>query len=193
MKITLKERQSSQYKKLLYERLARVCYKMHDRCNNPKQKCYKNYGGRGVTYCNKWSTVQGFIDDVDKIPNWNEDSFMNHQLQLDKDYRNPNSKEYSLQNCIWIDKFTNSQLQPSRQKPFTAYNLETGQYKHGRMKTKFARDNNISYSTFLDVLNHKKHRSGAWVAWYDDDQNKPNLNDPIYKKYRNYGKHSLKL
>lgn len=189
LKITLEERHNSDYKRQLYHRLAGVCYKMHDRCNNPKQKCYKNYGGRGVTYCDKWSTVAGFIDDADKLPGWNERLFMEHKLQLDKDFRHEGNKLYDVNNCQWIDRFTNSQKQPSRQKPFTAYNLVTHEYKHATMKTKFARDNNLSYSTLLGVLKHKKHRVGQWVAWYDDDINKPDVNSSEFYLYRNYGTH----
>lgn len=165
---------------------------MHDRCNNPKQKCYKNYGGRRVTYCKEWTYVEGFIKDVDKLPGWDEKLFMNHTLQLDKDFRVPNSKIYSKDTCQWISKYLNSQKQPSRQKPFTAYNLLTGEYKHGSMKTMFARNNNLSYSTLLGCLKHKKHRVGAWVVWYDDP-NKPDIHSEIYEKYKNYGNYKLKL
>lgn len=189
MKISLQDRKNDPYKRELYCRLASVCYKMHDRCNNKKQKCYKNYGGRGVTYCDKWKTVQGFIEDVDHIKGWNEKEFMDHKLVLDKDFLHEGNKIYDKYNCQWIDRFLNSQKQPSRQKPFTAYNLVTHEYKHGSMKTMFARDNNLSYSTFLGVLKHKKHRVGEWVAWYDDDPNKPKLNDEVFEKYKNYGTH----
>lgn len=180
MKITLHERHNDPYKRNLYHRLARVCYKMHDRCNNPNQKCYKNYGGRGVYYCDKWATVKGFLEDVDKIPGWDERLFMEHKLQLDKDFRNPGNKEYSVDNCMWIDKFT-------------AYNVETKVYEHGTMKTAFARKHGLSYSTFLGVLNHTKHRVGSWIAWYDDDPNIPDVENDIFIRYGNYGKHKLKL
>jgi hypothetical protein len=193
MEIKLEDRRNDTYKKKLYDRLARVCYKMHDRCNNPKQKCYVNYGGRGVTYCDKWAHIVGFIDDVDKIPGWDEEKFMNHELQLDKDFRVPGSKLYSLDTCLWISRQQNMKKQPSRQKPFTAYNLITKEYKHGTMKKEFAKKNNLCYTVVLNVLKHKKHRAGNWVLWYDDDPNKPNLNDPIFYKYRNYGKTKLNV
>lgn len=187
MIITISERHNDPYKRNLYHRLARVCYKMHDRCNNPKQKCYKNYGGRGVTYCDKWKTVKGFLEDVDQLPGWDEKKFMDHKLELDKDFRNPGNKVYDKDNCQWISKFLNSQKQPSRQKPFTAYNLVTHEYKHGTMKKMFSRNNNINYSVMQGVLHHKKYRAGQWVLWYDDDPNKPDLHDPVFEKYRNYG------
>ena len=191
MIITPEDRKTNEHKKYLYNRLARVCYKMHDRCNNPKQKCYVNYGGRGVTYCDKWAHVNGFIDDVDKIPGWDEQKFLNHELQLDKDFRVRGSKIYSLETCLWISRQENMKKQPSRQKPFTAYNLITGEYKHGTMKKEFAKENKLCYTVVLNVLNHKKHRAGQWVLWYDDDPHKPDLNDPIFYLYRNYGKTTI--
>ena len=191
MIITLEERKANPYKQELFNRLSRVCYKMHDRCNNPKQKCYKNYGGRGVTYCDKWQHVSGFIDDVDKIPGWDEKKFLARQLQLDKDFRIEGSKIYSLETCMWISRQDNIKKQPSRQKPFTAYNLITKEYEHGTMKKEFAKEHNLCYSLVLNVIKHKKHRAGQWVLWYDDDPNKPDLDDPVFYKYRNYGKTNL--
>jgi hypothetical protein len=42
--------------------------KIIDRCDNEKAHNYHNYGGRGISYCEKWSTLEGFIDDMGKIP-----------------------------------------------------------------------------------------------------------------------------
>lgn len=33
---------------------------MHKRCENPKCKNYKNYGGRGICVCSKWNTFEPF-------------------------------------------------------------------------------------------------------------------------------------
>lgn len=32
------------------------------RCTNPNDKNFKDYGGRGITVCDKWSTMSGFMD-----------------------------------------------------------------------------------------------------------------------------------
>lgn len=155
MIITLEERKANPYKQELFNRLSRVCYKMHDRCNNPKQKCYKNYGGRGVTYCDKWQHVSGFIDDVDKIPGWDEKKFLAHQLQLDKDFRIEGSKIYSLETCMWISRQDNIKKQPSRQKPFTAYNLITKEYEHGTMKKNLLKNIIFATHSYLMLLSIK--------------------------------------
>lgn len=38
---------------------------MKQNCDNPKVKNYKNYGQKNITYCDRYKTYQGFIDDLD--------------------------------------------------------------------------------------------------------------------------------
>jgi hypothetical protein len=187
MKITLEERKTSPEKKYLFERLARVCYKMHDRCNNPKQSEYQYYGGEGVTYCKKWSSVAGFIDDADKIKGWDEKLFLEHKLQLDKDTYRKGNKYYSKDTCQWVSPSENMNNMPHHQKEFFAYNLETKETIEGLSVKRFCKEKGISYSTALRVLKHLRHRSGTWVLWYKEDPNKPDLDWEGFRKYRNYG------
>ena len=37
-------------------RLKRIWRGMKERCNYPKHKSYKNYGGRGITVCDLWGS-----------------------------------------------------------------------------------------------------------------------------------------
>ena len=37
-----------------YKRLYEIWSNMKRRCYNPKEICYKNYGGRGIIVCNDW-------------------------------------------------------------------------------------------------------------------------------------------
>lgn len=45
---------------------------MMDRCINPKNKQYKDYGGRGITICERWANkengLQNFLKDIGEIP-----------------------------------------------------------------------------------------------------------------------------
>ena len=44
---------------------------MRDRCYNPKDKAFHNYGGRGITVCEEWRTsFEAFIRDVGNRPEW---------------------------------------------------------------------------------------------------------------------------
>lgn len=41
---------------------------MKTRCNNPKHKRFHYYGGRGITYCDKWESFEGFLADMGERP-----------------------------------------------------------------------------------------------------------------------------
>jgi hypothetical protein len=66
------------------------------RCNNPKNKAYKNYGGRGIKVCKEWHTFVSFYADMGDRP---------ANLQLD---RIDNDKGYFKENCRWITSKENN-------------------------------------------------------------------------------------
>lgn len=37
---------------------------MHRRCNDPRNKGYTNYGGRGIAVCERWSSFELFLSDM---------------------------------------------------------------------------------------------------------------------------------
>lgn len=41
---------------------------MMNRCYNPKNPAYKNYGGRGIKVCDRWHDVQNYIQDIGARP-----------------------------------------------------------------------------------------------------------------------------
>ena len=72
-------------------------YGMLQRCNNPKNSSYKNYGGRGITVCEEWLDVVNFVA-------WAEATHPNiEEVTLD---RINNDKGYNPENCTWSDKTT---------------------------------------------------------------------------------------
>lgn len=41
---------------------------MNRRCFNPKDRGYKNYGGRGIVVCKGWQSVENFANDMGAPP-----------------------------------------------------------------------------------------------------------------------------
>ena len=60
------------------------------RCNNPRVKIYKYYGGKGVKVCERWNNFSLFLEDMGDRP---------EGLQLD---RINNNGDYEKSNCRWV-------------------------------------------------------------------------------------------
>jgi hypothetical protein len=65
---------------------------MRKRCNNINEPAYKDYGGRGITVCERWDDYTNFLSDMGEPP---------EGLSLD---RRDNDKGYSPENCRWATK-----------------------------------------------------------------------------------------
>jgi len=39
-------------------------YSMRQRCKNPNHFAYKDYGGRGITICERWESFENFLKDT---------------------------------------------------------------------------------------------------------------------------------
>jgi hypothetical protein len=73
---------------------------MWQRCTNPNHKGYKNYGGRGITVCERWDSFKNFYADMGEAP---------EGRSLD---RINNDGNYEPSNCRWATR--KEQAQNSR-------------------------------------------------------------------------------
>lgn len=69
---------------------------MIQRCTNTNSPSYKDYGGRGVTVCERWLTFINFLEDMGVKPDG---------LEID---RIDNGRGYYKENCRWTDRTTNN-------------------------------------------------------------------------------------
>lgn len=67
---------------------------MLSRCYNPKNARYKSYGGRGITVCDEWQGVDGFLN----FYHWAISNGFKEGLSID---RINNDGNYEPSNCRW--------------------------------------------------------------------------------------------
>lgn len=65
---------------------------MIQRCLNPNNPGYYNYGGRGLTVCKRWLDYQGFLEDMGEKP---------PGLTIE---RKDNNGNYEVGNCRWATR-----------------------------------------------------------------------------------------
>lgn len=71
---------------------------MRDRCANPKNSNWKNYGARGIGVCSRW---------LESFENFWADMGATYSPGLTLE-RERNAEGYSKENCLWVTPFRNA-------------------------------------------------------------------------------------
>lgn len=109
---------------------------MNQRCMNPNDKEYKNYGGRGIKVCRRWKRFANFIEDMGERPT------EKHSLD-----RIDNNSEYNKENCRWATK--KEQAHNRRDNRLETYNGIS------KCVASWAEEYMIPYYSLLWRLNHE--------------------------------------
>lgn len=103
---------------------------MKDRCNNPNNKHYNNYGRRGIAVCNEWlNSFQAFLD-------WAMANGYSEGLTIERKDTNGN---YCPENCKWA-----SRVEQNRNKRNTIQAEISGNTKP---LSEWAKESGIPYTT----------------------------------------------
>lgn len=79
-------------------RLYKTWKRMRVRCNNPNNKDYYRYGGRGIGLCEEW-------DDFENFQGWALANGYQEGLSID---RVDNDGDYEPGNCCWVSSVCNA-------------------------------------------------------------------------------------
>jgi hypothetical protein len=109
---------------------------MKGRCENPSNKKYPLYGGRGIKVCKRWQDFTNFYHDM-------VDSYA-PGLSID---RKDGNKGYTPENCRWADAVTQNR------------NRKTSVLVHGKCITVICRERGVNYDTLRKLRKQNPNKS----------------------------------
>jgi hypothetical protein len=118
-------------------RVYRIWRHMRNRCHLLTHPRYAEWGGRGITVCERWHTFENFLDDMGQPP----DGYSIDRID--------NNSGYFKDNCRWSDKYEQAQNKN--------WPLGTGVRKRGskfefRMQLNGQQYREVGFLTYEDAL-----------------------------------------
>lgn len=120
---------------------------MKSRClrnTNPK---YKRYGGRGISICEDWLSIQGFA-------NWAYANGWEEGLQID---RIDNDGNYEPSNCRWVTASENARKKSTTKISFDEAKEIRRRIDSGENEFAIAKEFNVQHGTIWFIKNNFTH------------------------------------
>lgn len=160
--IKIKDRRKTN---IIYRKIYGLWYNIKNRCYNESHQRYRQYGGVGVTMCDKWLEFDGFLEEVDLIEGFDLELLLQGKIHLDKDSVDLSNKIYCLEKCRFITKEENNKYKPNQQKYIIA-TTPLGEEIEFFNQSEFARNNNLRQSSIADCLSGKCKSHKKWKFRY---------------------------
>lgn len=135
---------------------------IYQRCYNPNNISYKNYGGRGINISSEWrNSFENFYKDMGKRP---------ENLTIE---RVNNNLGYSKENCIWASRTTQSRNQRLHKNnktgiPGVYLNKKSQKY----IGTIRANNNRYRFGSFSNLNDAKNARRQAEQKYWEKEATK---------------------
>jgi len=121
-----------------------IWHDIRQRCYNPNNKRYKDYGGRGIKACVRWNRFKNFLADMGECPD---------SLVMDRINNNGN---YEPSNCRWTDIKTSNRNKRVIKLSIKKANKIRELYLKGYLQREIAKQFNIGQNTISLIVNNKQ-------------------------------------
>lgn len=132
---------------------------MNQRCDNPNNTGYKDYGGRGIKVCKRWrSSFENFYADVGDPP---EGKSLDRWPDNDGGYE-PKNWRWATSSQQKFNRRATS-CGPMKQHWFFAFNLSTGEWDEDNNQAEFAKRHDVNQSCISECLHGKQKIHENWT------------------------------
>ena len=132
------------------------------RCYKPDNPYYKNYGGRGISVCERWHSFEQYESDIQELGGYEDP-------ERDSIDRIDNNGNYEPNNCRWATKKTQA-VNTRRQKTFVAITPGPGDgFYFSNNQQEFAREHDLTQGSISGCLNGRQKTHKGWRFQYLDE------------------------